>query len=168
MRKCLIVPLHNFFCKCGFVIFLTTRNGSKYKVVRLQSSVKRYHEGRLYSTHNQFRTVCGRFTKFAVYRYLHATISQHCKHCQTSAWSIPTNTRTKPVILNTDSLTVAVGYGQIALLQRYKWKFYPIRKRDTWPSWQRFLGHRDISFKKRTAQEKNGTYGNSSLFTNFT
>ena len=75
------------------------------------------------------------------------------------AWSIPTNTPTKLSVLNSDSLTVGVGYRQIALLRRCEWKFYPIIKRDVWASGQRFLGHWDVSFKKRTAPGKTGQMG---------
>jgi len=42
-------------------------------------------EGRLSSTHRQWHIFCERFTKFAVYRHLLATMSQHCQHCQANA-----------------------------------------------------------------------------------
>jgi hypothetical protein len=74
-------------------------------------------------------------------------------------WSIPTNTPTKLSVLNSDSQTGGVGYGQTALLRRCEWKFYPIIKRDTWASWQRFLGHFDVSFKKTTAPARTGRMG---------
>jgi len=91
------------------------------------------------------------------------------------AWSILTNTPTKLSVLNSDSLTVGVGYGQIALLRRCELKFYPIIKRYTWASWQRFLGHLGVLtevlgalgrlFQKEDSHGKNGTNGNHSLFT---
>jgi hypothetical protein len=121
--------------------------------VRLQSNIKLYQEGRLYSTQSvahclwaSHRICC--LSTLAYYSF--TTLPT------LPAWSIPTNAPTKLSVLNSDSLTVVVGYGQIVLLWQCEWKFYPIIKRDAWASGQGFLGHRDVSFKKRTAPGKTG------------
>jgi hypothetical protein len=71
--------------------------------VHLHSNIKWYQERWLHGTRNQGHTVCGRFTKFAVLSPLeHATISQHCRYYQASAWSISANTRATPEVTNTE------------------------------------------------------------------
>jgi hypothetical protein len=57
---------------------------------------------RMYSTQNQRHVVCGKFTKFALYHNLRATISQHCQLYQENVLSISTNTHMKPNSTNAE------------------------------------------------------------------
>jgi hypothetical protein len=91
------------FCRCSLAVFLSTLNGSKNKLVHVQSNIKWYQERWLHSTHNQGHIVSGRFTKFAVLSPLeHATISQHCQHYLASPWPISANTRATAEVTNTE------------------------------------------------------------------
>lgn len=104
------------FCKCLFIIFYSTLNGSRYTVVHSQSNIKWCLEGSLCIVQNNWH-----IHKICCLSQL-VTISQHFQHYQANVWSNPTNTRTAPKITNNELVNnrCRIGTDYIIAVMRMK------------------------------------------------
>jgi hypothetical protein len=77
-------PLHKTLLqKCIHRILTSTKRNQKTKLrifKALLTCTSKADCIRIAYAHNPGHVDCARFTKFAVYHHLHATISQHCQH----------------------------------------------------------------------------------------